>query len=260
MKRPISLLAFILCLIASGCSEDGDLNVFSIEQDLELGRQTNRQILDSPKEFPVLDADAYPQAYAYLQGMVDEIVRQGNVPYADVFPYKVAIVDQEVENAFATPGGFVYVYTGLVRRLNRESELAGVLAHEIAHAAERHSTDQLTKQYGLSTLVSLLTGGDPGLLTQVAGSLLSLRFSRGDEAEADARSVDYLCNTRFAANGAAGFFQTIGGAGSPPEFLSSHPNPENRVADINARAASKDCKAAAQDGADFSAFKANLPD
>ena len=260
MKLPIYLFALTISLTFAGCSEDGDLNVFSVEQDLELGRQTDQQIRENPAEFPVLDATAHPAAYSYLQGMVDEIVRQGDVPLSDVFPYKVAIIDQDVENAFATPGGFVYVYTGLVRALNNESELAGVLAHEIAHAAERHSTDQLTKQYGFSTLVSLLTGGDPGLLSQVAGSLLSLRFSRSDEAEADDRSVDYLCNTRFAANGAAGFFQTIGNAGSPPEFLSSHPSPENRVADINARADAKNCQPASSDPAGFRNFKANLPD
>ena len=258
MKQLICLL--ILGLAVTGCSEDGDLNVFSVEQDLDLGRQTDRQIRDNPADFPVLAAGANAAAYAYLQDMVNEIVERGDVPYADVFPYKVTLIDQPTENAFATPGGFIYVYTGLVRSLNHESELAGVLAHEIAHAAERHSTDQLTKQYGFSTLVSLLTGGDPGLLSQVAGSLLSLRFSRSDEAEADERSVDYLCNTRFAANGAAGFFQTIGNAGSPPEFLSSHPSPENRVADINAHAAAKSCEPATPDGGAFRAFKAQLAD
>ena len=244
---------------AYGCSEDGDINVFSVDQDLELGRQTDQQIRDSPADFPILDSNRHPEAYAYLQGMVNDIVTQGEVPYGDVFPYKVTLIDQDVENAFATPGGFLYVYTGLISALNDESELAGVLAHEIAHAAQRHSTDQLTKQYGLSTLINLITGGDPGLLSQVAGSLLSLRFSRGDEAEADARSVDYLCNTRFAANGAAGFFQTISDGGSPPEFLSSHPSPENRVADINARARERDCSIESGDQREFQRFRASLP-
>ncbi len=255
---PLFLLLFT-AFSFSGCSEDGDLNVFSVEQDLELGRQTDQEIRSNPSEFPILDPANFPEAYDYLQGMVNDIVLRGEVDYADVFPYEVAIIDQDVENAFATPGGFLYVYTGLIEVLDNESELAGVLAHEIAHSAERHSSKQLTKQYGFSTLVSVLTGGDPGLLSQVAGSLLSLRFSRRDEAEADNRSVDYLCNTQYAANGAAGFFESIQGGGSPPAFLSSHPNPEDRVADINARAQEKNCSVANGDQTNFQAFKANLP-
>ena len=253
---------FLLCLSVvsfSTCSEDGDLNIFSVEQDLEFGRQTDQEIRSNPSEYPILDPAEYPEAYDYLQRMTNEIVQQGNVDFADVFPYEVAIIHQDVENAFATPGGFIYVYTGLIDALDNESELAGVLAHEIAHSAERHSTDQLTNQYGFSTLVGLLTGGDPGLFSQVVGSLLTLRFSRSDEAEADARSVDYLCNTQYAANGAAGFFESIQGSGGTPEFLSSHPSPDNRVADINARAEEQNCSTATGDQNDFEQFKADLP-
>ncbi|PPK88403.1 peptidase M48-like protein [Neolewinella xylanilytica] len=257
--RTSPLLPLLALLFFASCSEDGDLNVFSVEQDLELGRQTNQEIRSNPSEFPILDPADYPQAYTYLQGMVNDIVQQGEVDYADVFPYEVAIIDQDVENAFATPGGFLYVYTGLIGALDNESELAGVLAHEIAHSAERHSTDQLTTQYGFSTLISVVTGGDPGLLSEIAGSLLSLRFSRSDEEEADARSVDYLCNTEYAANGAAGFFESIQDGGSPPAFLSSHPNPEDRVADINARAQEQNCSIATGDQSEFQAFKASLP-
>ena len=257
--KPLRFLPLLLPLLFLACSKDGDINVFSVEQDLELGQQTDAEIRSNPTEFPIMDPAAYPEAYAYLQGMVDEIIAGGDVPYADVFPYKVTLINSDVENAFATPGGFVYVYTGLIEALDTGDELAGVLAHEIAHAARRHSTDQLTEQYGFATLVALVTGGnDPGLLAQVAGTLLSLRFSRGDEAEADASSVDYLCGTRYAANGAAGFFQKIQGAQTPPEFLSSHPSPENRVADINARAEAENCATATADTDAFQAFKARV--
>ena len=253
------LLLLLLPLLAfSTCSKDGDFNVFSVQQDLELGQQTDAEIRSKSDEFPIIEQADNPAAYTYLQGMVDDIVREGQVPYADVFPYQVALIDQDVQNAFATPGGFLYVYTGLVQTLETGDELAGVLGHEIAHAAQRHSTDQLTKQYGFSTLVSVLTGGDPGLLSQIAGSLLSLQFSRADEAEADARSVDYLCNTRYAANGAAGFFEMIQDSVQPPAFLSSHPNPGDRVEAINARAQEKKCSTATADTTEFQAFKRSL--
>ncbi|WP_232826509.1 M48 family metallopeptidase [Lewinella sp. IMCC34183] len=253
------LLLLAISLLATSCTKDGDLNVFSVEQELELGRQTDAEIRSMPGEYPILERSAYPQAYAYLQGMVDEIVREGQVSYADEFPYTVTLIDSDVENAFATPGGFIYVYTGLVATLETGDELAGVLGHEIAHAARRHATNQLTKQYGFSTLVSLVTGSsDPGLLGRVAGSLLSLQFTRSDEKEADDYSVDYLCQTNYAANGAAGFFEQIQDQPSPPAFLSSHPSPANRVEDINARADDKNCSTLTSDRVDFQAFQARV--
>ena len=258
--RPTTLL-YVVCfalISLTSCSEDGDFNVFSVQQDLELGQQTDAEIRSQPDEFPIIERADNPAAYDYLQGMVDDIVRDGQVPYADVFPYQVTLIDQDVENAFATPGGFLYVYTGLIETLENGDQLAGVLGHEIAHAAERHSTDQLTQQFGFSTLVSVLTGGDPGLLSEVAGSLLTLRFSRADETEADERSVDYLCNTRYAADGAAGFFEMIQNSPQPPAFLSSHPNPGDRVEEINARAREKNCSTDIADRVEFQAFKDSL--
>ena len=256
--QPTTLLALLL-LTLTACSEDGDINIFSVEQDLELGRQTDAELRSMPQEFPIIERPDAPAAYDYLQGMVDDIVQQGNVPYADVFPYQVTLIDQEVQNAFATPGGFLYVYTGLIQTLESGDELAGVLGHEIAHAAERHSTDQLTQRYGVSTLIGLLTGSDPGLLTEIAGGLLSLTFSRSDEREADDRSVDYLCNTDYAANGAAAFFAAIQDQPTPPAFLSSHPNPGDRVAAINTRADEKGCSTEVDDVTAFERFRNSLP-
>jgi predicted Zn-dependent protease len=259
MTRYTIFLLFLCILTAAGCSEDGDLNFLSVEQDLELGQQTNEDIRSKPDEFPIIDPADAPAAYDYLQGMVDEIVTAGNVPYADLFPYEVAIIDQDIENAFATPGGFLYIYTGLIKTLNEESELAGVLAHEIAHSAERHSSEQLTANLGLATLISVVTGGSSQAIGQITRNLLSLRFSRSDEEEADARSVDYLCNTEYAANGAAGFFEAIQDGSSPPAFLSSHPNPEDRVEAINERAAEKSCSTEGPDNQSaFEAFRASL--
>lgn len=259
MKVLLPYLILLTLVCSVGCSKDGDINVFSVEQDLELGRMTDEQIRADPATYRILDQQDYPEAYAYVQGMVDDIVAKGMVAYADVFPYQVTLIESDQENAFATPGGYIYVYTGIVKVLENGDQLAGVLGHEITHSARRHSTDQLTKQYGVTTLLGVLSGGDPGLLSQIAGSLLTLEFSREDEREADAGSVDYLCETDYAANGAAGFFEMIQGAGSPPEFLSTHPNPGNRVEAINARAAEKSCSTTVTDTEAFQRFKAQLP-
>lgn len=256
--KTLTYLIPLIFLLALGCTATRGLNVFSLEQDLQLGKQTDQEIRNTPQEFPILSRSANPQAYAYLQGMVDEIVRQGNVPHAEIFPYTVTIINKDVQNAFATAGGYLYVYTGLIKFIDTEDELAGILAHEIAHAAERHITEQATKQYGLSTLIALVTDNPDGTLTQVGTSLIGLSFSRGSESEADARSVDYLCNSKYAANGAAGFFEKTGNANTPPEFLSTHPSPTNRVQDINDRAQAQSCSVKASNSSTFRTFQRSL--
>lgn len=227
-------------LFVVGCG--GSTNIFSVQDDIDLGTQLRDEINANPAEYPLLDEAQYPEAYNILFTMRDEILASGEVRFADDFAWELYIIeDDETLNAFAAPGGFMYVYTGLIKFLEYEDELAGVVGHEIAHADRRHSTQQLTKAYGLSTLVGLLLGEDAGLVSDIALGLASLSFSRTDETEADAFSVTYLCGTSYAADGAAGFFQKLEGGAEIPEFLSTHPNSANRVEDIQAEASFQGC-------------------
>ena len=133
-------------------------------------------------------------------------------------------------NAFCTPGGYIYVYTGILKFLDSEDQLAGVMGHEIAHADMRHSTRQMSKLYGVQILLDVLAGNRQAI-KQVTAGLISLKFSRKHESEADAKSVEYLCPTTYNAAGGADFFQKIqelGGA-RVPEFLSTHPDPGDRI-------------------------------
>ncbi|MFN7118902.1 MAG: M48 family metalloprotease, partial [Saprospiraceae bacterium] len=160
-------------------------------------------------------------------------------------PWEVYIInDDNTLNAFAAPGGFIFVYTGLIKFLEQKDDFAGVLAHEIAHADRRHSTRQLTKAHGIAFIVDFIIGERQSAATDILQSLVGLQFSRGDEAEADQYSVAYLCGTDYAANGAASFFQKMieqGQTGLLPEFLSTHPNPDNRVSAINTEAQQRGC-------------------
>ena len=106
-----------------------------------------------------MDPVQYQNAYNYLQGITDEILNSGNVTYRDEFVWKIHIIeDDEVLNAFATPGGYIYVYTGLIKFLENEDDLAGVMGHEIAHSDQRHSVKQLQKMYGVQILLSVVLG------------------------------------------------------------------------------------------------------
>lgn len=120
----------------------------------------------------------------------------------------------------------------------------GVLGHEMAHADERHTVRQLQTQYGISILLSVALGNDPGTLSQILGSLAGqvagLKFSRDHETEADLRSVEYLAPLPHRCDGAATFFNKIEGSGTPV-FLSTHPSPEDRVAQIQAKALQLGC-------------------
>lgn len=261
MKR-ISIVLFVVLAALASCSKDGDVNVFSVDKDIELGAQLDQEIKSDPQKYPVLSETAYPSAYAHLRRIRDKILASDDIQYKDRFAWSVNIIhDDATLNAFAAPGGYIYVYTGIIKYLESEHQLAGVLGHEIAHADRRHSTDQMTKTYGLGVMLQIAAGGEePGQLEQLAAGLLQLKFSRSDESEADEMSVTYLCDTDYKADGAAGFFEKIVAEGnpSPPAFLSTHPNPDNRVQAIQAKSVELGCKGTTIEG-DYAGFKASLP-
>ena len=259
--RILSILivsSFCLSLFLIGCGSTGGLNFFSVEQDIELGRQVSQEINNNPAEFPLLPEQGNEEVYRYIRNITTKILNSGKVAYRDEFAWEVKIIDDpETLNAFATPGGYIYVYTGLIKFLDSEDELAGVMGHEIAHSAQRHSTQQMTKAYGLQILLGVISGNtSPGTIEQIALGLASLNFSREHETEADEFSVNYLCGTNYNAAGAAGFFRKMEGSGGrPPEFLSTHPNPGNRVEAIDQKAQEMGCRGNATNRGEYARIK-----
>ena len=241
MRTLFSTLMFPLVFACSEESGGTKINLYTIEDDIELGQQLEAEIAADPETYPILSPTFYPEAYAHLYEIRDSILSSGEVRYADEFEWKIYIIhDDEVLNAFCAPGGYIYIYTGLIKFLEFEDELAGIMGHEIAHADLRHSTQQLTQAFGLGVLLAILTDGDPTLLQEIAASLINLSFSRSDETEADEASVEYLCNTDYGADGTAGFFAQMEGF-ELPEFLSTHPSSDTRVEDITAYATELGC-------------------
>jgi predicted Zn-dependent protease len=229
------ITVLLMLMLASCRSKDGDFNVFSTEDDVKLGQQYSNLVANDQRQFPVLPRSEYPEAYSHIERITQSILSSAAILHKEEFPWEVSIIHNDsVLNAFCTPGGYIYVYTGLIRYLDSEDQLAGVLGHEIAHADLRHSTEQMTKNYGIRILIQVLAG-DASVIGDAAGSLLSLSFSRGDETEADSKSVEYLMNTEYDPRGVARFFEKMEEKGEslgPLVFLSTHPNPENRVEKI----------------------------
>jgi len=262
MKYLFSFLIAATLISCSGCKDEG-FNIFTIEDDKQLGLQLQQEIAANPADYPVLSQTQYSAAYAHLYRMRDSILNSGNVQHKDDFEWSLQIIhDDSVLNAFCAPGGYIYVYTGLIKFLDSEDQLAGVLGHEIAHADRRHSTQQLTKTYSISMLLQVVLGENAQLLSEIAQGLIALKFSRSDESEADDYSVKYLCPTEYNAAGAAGFFEKLIAmqqAGDTPQFLSTHPNPDNRVANMDARKAEYHCTGTQTFDARYQQLKSSLP-
>ena len=268
MQKRYYLLAATILLQLFSCDRNNNVNLVDPQEDILMGSQLTEEVLNNPDQFPVLDPGRYPESYAYIQNMVNNILESGEVAYEDDFAWKVYLInDDNTLNAFATPGGYIYIYTGLIKYLDTEGDLAGVLAHEIAHADLRHSSRQLQKAYGLNLVINLITGGEEKniageIVSQLAGQLAGLKFSRDYEREADARSVDYLANTPYPCNAAGNFFRKLEQEeekGHMPAFLSTHPHPENRIKEIDRRSKEAACDTTATPDGTYKAFQQSLP-
>lgn len=217
-----------LLLICSSCNSDWK-NYISISVDKELGNQAQNQY-DAIYANQILGETQNKKLYNSINLIKERILKSGNVKHADDFKWELKIINDSVLNAFCLPGGKIYVYTGLIKYLENEAQLAGVLGHEIAHADERHAIDNMAKELGLSALISLVFG-DGSSIINIAQNLIGLKFSRNNEAQADEYSVNYLYNTVYDASEANGFFEKLekdNHTQEVAEFLSTHPAPENR--------------------------------
>lgn len=231
MKYFLVSLGFCFALLVGCGSSENALNFFSLQDDIALGEQVRQEIEGDSSELIILDSTRYTAIYRYLYGIRDSLLNSGQVHFKDEFSWRIRIIqDDSTLNAFCAPGGYIYIYTGILKYLEAEDQLAGVLGHEMGHADLRHSTRQLTKMYGVQTLISLVAG-DREIIKQVTSSLIGLSFSRIHEKEADECSVRYLCPTGYNSDAGALFFEKISKEGvvNPPEILSTHPDPGNRV-------------------------------
>lgn len=267
MKRLVlfSCLAVATTMSVVGCNSSNNLgkglNVFTIDQDRQLGAQVAAEIDANQKEYPLLDSVKYKEVYQYLYKVRDNILNSGQLKYRNEFAWRLRIIhDDSTLNAFCTPGGYIYVYTGIMKYLDNEAQFAGVLGHEMAHADFRHSTRQMTKLYGVQTLVGILAG-DRKMLSEITTGIVGLKFSRDHETEADKGSVKFLCPTVYQADGGAGFFQKImsSGGGRTPEFLSTHPSPDGRIETFHNYKVELGCAGVNDFAAEYKRIIAKLP-
>ena len=236
-------------------------NKYSVQDDVKLGRQAAQQ---AEAQFPIL-RDSEVQGYVERVGrrLVSAIPSQFQHPEFDYF-FKV--VNARDINAFALPGGPMYVNRGMIEAARTEGEMAGVMAHEIAHVALRHGTAQATKGQKYGTLAgiagiagAILGGPAVGQLAQAPFAVYMLKFSREYETEADILGAQIMAQSGYDPRDLANMFRTIeqqGGGGGG--FLSDHPSPKDRFARINREAQMLRVNAGMRDSRDFARIQERL--
>jgi len=209
----------------------GSINFFSLDKEIAMGRQLAAEIERQVK----LNED--PTINEYVNRVGQNLVRNSDAKV----PFTIKVVESDEINAFALPGGFFYVNTGLILAADDESELAGVMAHEIAHVAARHGTKQASKAelINFASIPLIFMGGVGGFaLRQAAGFLIPmqfLQFSRKDESEADYLGVQYLYKTGYDPVAAVSFFEKLQAQetvkpGTVSKLFSTHPPTGDRIA------------------------------
>ncbi len=235
-KRCVVFLVSFL-LIAVSCQTTGinrgQLNLISTEEEIRLGQQLSGEI---ENEQPLLNNPAIQQYVSQIGQRLAAYSDRPDLPYS----FKVIDNDEQV-NAFALPGGPIYVFTGLLKFADNEAELAAVMGHEIAHITARHSTEQLTKAFGIDLLAQLILGRDPStsavLATNIVSSLGMLKFSRNDEIEADRLGVQYMFRAGYNPNAMLSVQEKLaslqeGQSSRVLNFLSTHPMSQDRILSI----------------------------
>ncbi|MBI2618838.1 MAG: M48 family metalloprotease [Ignavibacteriales bacterium] len=241
MKRAHTFVCFVsMSFLALSCIGALGVNLFPDSKDIELGRQIDEEIRKNPQEYPILKDR--PDIKAYVEGIGNKVLRSPAVTKKGKYAYQFEIIhDDSTVNAFCTPGGYIYVYTGLIRFLDNEAALAGVIGHEIAHAERRHATRRMSSALGVQVVLSIALGENPPQLSQIAGNLFGglglLVNSRSDETESDTYAIRYLQSTEYYPGAIRYFFEKVSGAsgrggGTLQRLLSTHPLPQDRIDNV----------------------------
>ena len=215
-------------------------NLFSAQQDAEVGQQS---AAEAERQMPIVSDSAVT---SYVNQIGQRLAVNAGGPQ---FQYRFRVVNSSDINAFALPGGFVYINRGVLEQARNEGEVAGVIAHEISHVALRHGTHQASKAYltqaGLSVLGGILGGhvgqGAASIINAVGGfglNALFLKYSRDLESQADIRGSQILAASGYTPADMVSFFQTLERTDTSRKtsFLSDHPAPPDRIARIQQEA------------------------
>lgn len=239
------------------------MNAFTPQQDIQLGRQAAQEV---EREKQMCND---PKVDAYLSKVGHRLIEHLNTNGVE-YPWEFHCVNDKAVNAFALPGGFVFVNRGAIEAADNEAQLAAVMAHELSHVALRHGTNQATKARDAQLLTGILgaagsifggvTGAAAEGLGQFATGSVLLKYSRGAETQADVMGTQVLFDSGYDPRAMAAFFENLNASSegkAPAEFFSDHPNPDHRIdrVDEEIKKMGGAPEGAEKDSAEFEAIK-----
>ena len=197
-------------------------------QEIETGIEVHKQITN---EYELLDESGNEALYAYVNTLGQEIVEASLRPDLE---HNFYILNTDLVNAFAAPGGFIYVTTGLMRNIGSKSELASVLGHEVGHVSAYHGAKAMERSLGLSLFSELLLGDSEAtaeIVEFVVGTYLNTAHSQDQELQADRLGIEFAKNAEYNPWGIVDFFSWLDDLSEDSmfSFLSSHPEPSERI-------------------------------
>lgn len=222
MKNFIYIPSLVLLILFASCSGFG----LPVEQEEDLGKMMSEEILNSAGpdyviEDPLTDS-IVDVVTSRLLGSLNQVT----------YRYRFTVVNDKQINAYTLPGGRIFINKGLLTFCSSPEMLAGVLAHEIGHAEEKHVTNKIIKELGLSLIFSILSHGNDLIITQIAHQITSTAFDREQETNADKFALELLENANIQPSVLGDFFKEMNsksGSGEIPEILSTHPANDNRI-------------------------------
>jgi len=236
MKKHLPTLLFLLML--ASCSKDE--SVFpTLTQDVWIGWRIDSAITANPEQFNVLERSKYPAIYSYTEGILQQLLESGKVRNAETFSWQIRVInDKSVISAFAAPGGYIYLYTGLLMALDNEAQLAGLIAHELAHIDCRHVTQMILRHYNLSTFENIAAGYRQAELGSIILGLVNgdstLKFSCSNEHEADRLALECLFITSYDSYELISMYSKLLGYPNGTQFFNIHPWDDERIENAEA--------------------------
>ena len=243
-KKLFPLFVIIVSVVLLSCATTGpggkqSFIIIPSDQEVSIGQGMAQQVEETEK----LLAD--PVWQSYINEVGQKIVA---VCDRKDITYQFKVIESDHINAFAAPGGFIYFYTGLLREMDNEAEMAAVMAHEISHVVGRHSVKRLQTMLGVATAYQLVFGEEGAsevlnVAINVGMSLLFADYSRDDEREADDYGIHYMVKAGYDPNGSIGMFEKLAALGGGGEYTvferlaSTHPETNERISNARAQIA-----------------------
>ncbi len=243
----------VLFLISCGA------NIFSTDQEVNMGQEFSKEI---EKQLTLLDNEEWQNYISEVGNKLVSVCDRQDIEYS----FKI-VDDSATVNAFALPGGFIYLYSGLLKKADNEAEVAGVIAHEIGHVVGKHGMKKLTSIYGYQLVIALALGGDTRqverMVTDVIVGAGMLKYGRSNEFEADRLGVNYSYAAGYDPSGLVTFFEKLSNLHNTQpsaleKMLSTHPMPEDRINNAKTIIASLPAKDLTSNAEKFLSMKKKL--